>query len=47
MEVVPWYAKFQPNVQKFLLILATFIYLVRDKDKIYPFQILNFGSQNT
>ena len=46
IEVVPWYAKFQPNVQKYLLILATCIYLVRE-DKIYPCPILNTGSQNT
>ena len=46
MEVVPWYSQFQPNVQKYLLILATCIYLVRE-DKIYPCQILNTGSQNT
>ena len=46
IEVVPWYAKFQPNVQKYLLILATCIYQVRE-GKINPCPILNTGSQNT
>lgn len=36
IEVVPWYAKFQPNVQKYLLIFYSHMYLSRERGQDQP-----------